>query len=67
MRPKVKTFIIFFLSYGLIGGLINYFTPVDRNLPEALFFGVFIGVFMGLMVTFISPIISNYLKRYKKQ
>jgi hypothetical protein len=68
MKQKLITFITGFIIYGLLFGVLMYFSEADHNLKAATEQGLFFGTFMGLFDTFILPKINAYFaNRNKKQ
>ncbi|WP_396158509.1 hypothetical protein [Flavobacterium sp.] len=67
MKQKFITFLTGFLIYGLVFGVIMYYTEANKNILRALFSGLFFGSFMGLFEVFINPRIRRYFETRKKK
>jgi ABC-type polysaccharide/polyol phosphate export permease len=63
MKQKFITFLTGFLIYGLVFGVIMYYTEDNKNILQALFSGLFFGSSMGLYEVFIYPKIRNYFSK----
>ena len=66
MKQKFITFLTGFLIYGLVFGVIMYYTEDNKNILQAFFSGLIFGTSMGLFEVFINPRIKRYFETRKK-
>lgn len=60
MKQKAITFLVGFLVYGTLFGVMIFYTEAERDFKKALTSAVFFGVFMALFEVYISPRIKKY-------
>jgi hypothetical protein len=67
MKQKLITFLTGFLIYGLLFGVMMYYSEANKNILRALLAGLFFGTSMGLFEVFINPRIRRYFETRKKK
>ncbi|NNT70621.1 hypothetical protein HKT18_00185 [Flavobacterium sp. IMCC34852] len=60
MKQKAITFLVGFLVYGTLFGVMMYYTEAERDFKKALTSAAFFGIFMALFEVYISPKIKKY-------
>ena len=67
MKQKLITFVTGFVIYGLLFGILYYFTETKNDVVRSLSAGLYFGILMGLSDVFIYPRVKNYFsKKIKK-
>jgi uncharacterized membrane protein len=65
MKQKLVTFVIGFLCYGFVFGLMMYFIETNKSVRQAFYSALFFGTSMGLFEVFVNPKIRAYFKNRK--
>ncbi|WP_439553565.1 hypothetical protein [Flavobacterium macrobrachii] len=63
MKQKITTFLVGFLTYGLLFGAAMYYLETNKNLSIAIKSGIAFGFFMSLFELFLIPKIKEFFKK----
>lgn len=63
MKQKILTFLVGFLTYGLLFGAVMYYLENNKNLSMSIKSGIAFGFFMSLFELFILPKVKIFFKK----
>ena len=63
MKQKITTFLVGFLTYGLLFGAAMYYLETNKNFSIAVKSGIAFGLLMSLFELFIIPKIKKFFQK----
>lgn len=67
MKQKLITFLIGFLIYGTLFGVIIFFAEGNTNSIRTIISAIIFGISMGLFEVFINPRVKKYFTQKRKK